>query len=321
MFHVVVSDNMDPAGLALLQVAGDVRLTAPGKMERADLLKAIADADALIIRSGTQVDSELLAAAEKLRIVGRAGVGVDNVDLAAATARGVIVMNAPAANTIATAEHAFALLLSLMRHVPQGHASLAEGQWARKAYTGAELRGKTLGIVGIGRIGREVGTRALAFAMRVVSYDPFMPDDTAREMGFEPVATLETLLAQSDIVTLHALVTPDTINMLNANTLAYMKDDARLVNVARGKLVDESALVAALDSGKLAGAALDVYAQEPPEPGNSLIGHPKVIHTPHLAASTIEAQTLVSTLIVEQVLDALRGQPPREVVNREVLSA
>jgi D-3-phosphoglycerate dehydrogenase len=320
MFHIVVSDSMAEEGLAALR-ADDVRLTAPGKMAREEILEAIVDADALIVRSGTQADRELIERAEALNFIGRAGVGVDNIDLVAATERGVIVMNAPSANTVATAEHAFALMLALMRHVPQGHASLAGGQWERKQYMGFELRGKTLGVVGIGRIGREVGIRAQAFEMQVVSYDPFVPDKTTRKFGFDPVEQLDDLLAQSDVVTLHALVTPETKGMINAESIATMKDGARLVNVARGALVDEGALVAALDSGKLAGAALDVYAQEPPGEGNPLVGHPKVVHTPHLAASTAEAQSLVSILIAEQVLEALRGGEPRDVVNPEVLAA
>lgn len=318
MFHVVVSDPLSEDGLAVLR-ADDVRLTAPGKMSRDEVLEAVADADALVVRSGTQVDRELLERGDTLKVVGRAGVGVDNVDIAAATERDVVVMNAPAANTVSTAEHAFALLLAMARHVPQGQVSLGAGEWARKQYVGTELRGKTLGIVGIGRIGREVGARALAFQMRVLSYDPYVPEDAARDLGFEPLASLDDLLAASDVVTLHALVTPDTRNMVNADTLAKMKDGARLVNVARGALVDEAALAAALDSGKLAGAAIDVYAEEPPPPDHPLIDHPKVIHTPHLAASTHEAQALVGTLIAEQVLDYLRGEEPREVVNRELL--
>jgi D-3-phosphoglycerate dehydrogenase len=308
---------MAEEGLAVLRAA-DVRLTAPGKMDRQAVLDAVGDADALIVRSGTQADRELIERGAALKVIGRAGVGVDNVDVAAATERGIIVMNAPSANTIATAEHTLGLMLALKRHVPEGHASLAAGEWARKRYMGSELRGKTLGVVGIGRVGREVGKRALAFGMRVVSYDPYVPAETALELGFEPVEEPDDLLAQADIVTLHAPVTPETTGMINAGSIAKMKDGARLVNTARGALVDEAALVEALDAGKLAGAALDVYAQEPPE-GSPLIGHPKVVHTPHLAASTREAQALVSQLIAEQVLDALRGGQPCEVINPEVL--
>jgi D-3-phosphoglycerate dehydrogenase len=317
MFHIVVSDPLAEEGLAVLR-ADDVRLTAPGKMDRETVLETIGDADALIVRSGTQADREVIERGEALKIIGRAGVGVDNIDLEAATEHGIIVMNAPSANTNATAEHALALMLALARHVPQGHASLAAGEWARKRYKGFELRGKTLGLIGAGRIGREVGVRALAFGMRVVSFDPYVPAETVRELGFEPVEKLDDLLAEADIVTLHALVTPETTGMINAEAIAKMKDGARLVNVARGALVDEAALAAALDEGKLAGAALDVYAQEPPQ-DNPLVGHPKVVHTPHLAASTAEAQSLVSTLIAEQVLNALRGDQPRDVVNPEVL--
>jgi D-3-phosphoglycerate dehydrogenase len=317
MFHIVVSDPLAEEGLAVLR-ADDVRLTAPGKMDRETLLETIGDADALIVRSGTQADREVIERGDALKIIGRAGVGVDNIDLEAATEHGIIVMNAPSANTNATAEHALALMLALARHVPQGHASLAAGEWARKRYKGFELRGKTLGLIGAGRIGREVGVRALAFGMRVVSFDPYVPAETVRELGFEPVEKLDDLLAEADIVTLHALVTPETTGMINAEAIAKMKDGARLVNVARGALVDEAALAAALDEGKLAGAALDVYAQEPPQ-DNPLVGHPKVVHTPHLAASTAEAQSLVSTLIAEQVLNALRGDQPRDVVNPEVL--
>lgn len=320
MLHVLVSDSLSDDGLAVLRAADDVLLTAPGKMAHSDVLEAIVDADALIVRSATHADRELIERGSALKVIGRAGVGVDNIDLEAATQRGIVVMNAPTANSVSTAEHALTLMLALARHIPAAHASLAAGEWDRKRFVGFELRDKMLGVVGIGRIGCQVGLRALAFGMRVVSYDPYVPPDAARVLGFEPVDSLDDLLAEADIVTLHALVTPETTNLINAATIASMKDGARLVNVARGALVDETALAAALDSGKLAGAALDVYAQEPPE-GSPLVGHPKVVHTPHLAASTHEAQSRVGVLIAEQVLDALRGEPPREVINPDVLDS
>lgn len=286
------------------------------------MLSSISSADALIVRSATRVDAEVINAAPHLKIIGRAGVGVDNVDMAAASERGIVVMNTPDGNTIATAEYAFGLMLALVRHIPSAHTSLASGQWNRKAFMGMELRGKTLGIIGLGRIGRAIARRARAFEMRVIAYDAY---DSAWELaraeaiGAETVA-LDELLRHADIITLHPVLNDDTRNMINKQTLAMMKPGVYLVNAARGALIVEADLAEALKSGHVAGAALDVYREEPPQPGNPLIGLPNVIHTPHLAASTGDAQINVAVDIARQVVDALLHGDYRNVVNPQVLS-
>jgi D-3-phosphoglycerate dehydrogenase len=246
--------------------------------------------------------------------VGRAGIGVDNVDIDAATRHGVIVMNTPGANSIATAEQTLALLLGVSRHTAPAHESLRQGEWKRSSFVGTELSGKTLGVVGFGRIGRLVAARAQAFDMKVIAYDPYVTEETALALDVT-LYDLDDLLAQADYVTLHSAQTPDTIAMINAETISMMKEGAILINVARGKLVDEQALRAALDSGKLRAAAIDVYTSEPPPADHPLIGHPKVLHTPHLGASSTEAQRLVATQIVSQVLNALRGTSFENAIN------
>ncbi|MFZ4828796.1 MAG: hydroxyacid dehydrogenase [Phototrophicaceae bacterium] len=316
-FHVLVPDSVDQSAIDLLTTAEDITVEAVGKMARADLLNKIATTNAIIIRSGVKADAELLNAATELKFIARAGVGVDNVDLAVATERGIVVMNTPDGNTVATAEHTFAILLGLMRHVHTGHQSLVEGRWDRKSFEGNELRGKTLGIVGFGRIGKAVAKRALAFEMNVVTYDPYVMVEMAQEAGVEKV-DLAGLFERSDILTLHTVITEATLNMIDAAAIARMKDGVRIVNAARGALIDEAALADALDSGKVAGAALDVYSVEPPE-NNRLISHPKVLHTPHLAASTEEAQTAVAVEAAEIIIRAARHGIYTNVVNPDVL--
>jgi D-3-phosphoglycerate dehydrogenase len=272
--------------------------------------------DALIIRSGTRPDADVIAAGTKLKVIGRAGIGVDNVDLAAATAHGVRVINTPRANSIATAEQTLTLMLAVSRYTVPAHNSLAAGEWNRSQFVGTELYGKTLGVIGFGYIGRLVAARAQAFGMTVIASDPYVDENVADEMGVE-LLPLDALLGRADVITLHPVVTPETTNMINAETIAQMKDGAIIVNVARGKMIDEQALVDALQSGKLAAAALDVFQKEPPA-GSPLIGLPNVLHTPHLGASSQEAQTRVGVDIVEQVVDALRGTAYRHVVNEVV---
>ncbi len=318
-FHVLVPDNVHPRALQVLAAAGDaLRVTAPGQMTRAELLAAVPEADALIIRSASKVDREVLEAASRLRLIARAGVGVDNVDLPTATARGVIVMNTPDGNTVSTAEHAFGLMLALARHIPQAHASLREGKWDRKSFGGVELRGKVLGVVGFGRIGRAVAKRALAFDMTVVIYDPFVSAEQAAAAGVTPVS-LDELFAQSDFITLHALLTDETREMINRETLAKMKRGVRIIDAARGALINEPDLAEAIRSGQVAGAALDVFAEEPPAPNNPLIGLPGVVHTPHLAASTEDAQTVVAVEAAQLIVDALLRGEYRNVVNPAAL--
>lgn len=318
MYHILVPDNLDKAGLRLLEAAEGVTVQAAAKMSRDEVLAAIPQADALIIRSATKVDRAMLEAAPKLKLIGRAGVGVDNVDLAAATERGVIVMNAPDGNTVATAELAIGLMLALARHIPSADGSLKAGQWERKAYMGVELRGKTLGLVGFGRVGRAVAKRAAAFEMTIIAYDPYVSQEVATPYGVQMV-TLDELYARADFISLHASVTPENYHMINAESIAKMKDGVRIINDSRGALIDEVALAEAIKRGKVAGAALDVYEEEPPKPDNPLIGLAGVIHTPHLGASTYEAQDEVAVQIAQQTLDALFKGEYRNVVNPEVL--
>ena len=314
MYRILVSDKLGQVGLERLEAATDASYDMETGLTPEELIARIPDYDALIVRSGTKVTEPLLAAGTKLKVVGRAGIGIDNIDVRAATARGIIVMNTPQANAIATTEQAMALMLAASRHTVPAHNSLVAGEWKRSHYVGTQLYRKTLGIIGFGRIGRMTATRAQSFGMEVLAFDPYVSEEVALEMGVTLV-DLEDLLAQSDFVSLHTAMTPETEKLLNAKAFNQMKDGAVLINAARGKLIDEEALLAALESGKLAMAALDVYAKEPPGLENPLIGHPKVLHTPHLGASTHEAQRDVAIQIVDQVLDALRGDDFRNAIN------
>lgn len=312
---IVVADKTSERGLALLREPGwDV--VSPAKEA---LAAALADADALVVRSATRVTAALLEHAPRLRVVGRAGVGVDNIDLDAATRRGVLVMNTPGGNAVSVAEHTLALLLALARSVPQLNAAVHAGRWEKSCAAGVELRGKTLGLVGLGRVGSEVARRARALELRVLAFDPYISANVAGEAGAELVP-LDELLARSDFVSLHAALSPATEKLLNRDTIAKMKGGARLINTARGELVDEAALAEALRAGHLAGAAVDVFAAEPPH-GSPLIGLPNVIATPHTAGSTEEAQEEVGTLIAQQVRDFLAEGILRNAVNLPTLSA
>jgi D-3-phosphoglycerate dehydrogenase / 2-oxoglutarate reductase len=313
---VIVADKISERGIDLLkrQPGWNIVLTTK------DTLNAeIADADALIVRSATKVTAELLQNAPRLKVVGRAGVGVDNIDLDAATTRGVLVMSTPGGNAVSVAEHTFALLLALARQVPKLDKAMHEGRWEKSSAAGTEVRGKTLGLIGLGRIGSEVALRAGAFDMRVLGYDPYISEAAAKQVQVELVP-LEKLLAESDFVSLHTGLSPATQNLINASTLAKMKKGARLLNTARGELVDEAALAEALKSGKLAGAALDVFAEEPPK-NSPLLEFPNVIATPHVAGSTKEAQEEVGTQIAVQVKDYLAEGLIRNAVNLPALSA
>ena len=316
-FRILVSDPLSDAGLERLAAAEDTAVFAPDcggqAMSRDALLEALPDHDALIVRSATRVDDEALEAGRRLRVVGRAGVGLDNIDVESATRRGVLVMNTPGANATATAEHTWALLLSLCRRIPAADASVRAGRWERRRYTGIQLHGKTLGVVGLGRVGRLVALRAQGFGMEVLAYDPYLSADAAAELRVELV-DLEQLLAGSDVVTLHVPLTEQTRGFLGTEQLVGMKPGALLVNAARGGLVDEAAVAAALETGRLAGAAFDVFAAEPPA-GSPLLARDDVVLTPHLGASTIEAQRDVSVQIIEQVLAALRDEEYRNAVN------
>ena len=252
-------------------------------------------------------------AAGKLQVVGRAGVGFDNIDIESATGHGVIVVNAPSSNTISAAEHTLAMMLSVARHVPQAHSSLAGGEWNRRKFLGTELRGKTLGVIGLGRIGSEVARRAAAFEMRIIGYDPFVAEEHGRHLGAE-IVSLEAIYEQSDIITLHTPMTDSTRRLIGEPELARMKNGAILVNCARGGLVDEDALHAAIEDGRIGGAALDVFITEPPE-DSPLFRHPNVVVTPHLGASTEEAQSNVAREVAEQMIDVFEGRAPRYAVN------
>jgi len=315
MPKIVVADRISEHGLALLRETGWPIATPTA----ADLVRELADAAGLIVRSATRVNSELLEKAAVLRVVGRAGVGVDNIDVEAATRRGVLVMNTPGGNAVSVAEHTIALLLSLARSVPQLAAATRAGRWEKSGAQGIEVRGKTLGLVGLGRVGGEVARRARALEMRVVACDPFLSEHAAKDAGAELVA-FEELLARADFVSLHTALSPATEKMMNAAALGKMKRGARLINTARGELVDEAALAEALRSGQLAGAALDVFSVEPPR-DSPLLALPNVIATPHVAGSTEEAQEEVGTQIAQQVRDFLAEGTLRNAVNLPALSA
>ncbi|MBN1312293.1 MAG: hypothetical protein JXB30_12820 [Anaerolineae bacterium] len=318
--HVLITDPVPESALDVLRQAKDITFDAPGKMSREEVLASAGKADGMIIRSGVKVDAEVLAAATQLKVVARAGVGVDNVDLAEASERGIAVMNTPDGNTVAAAELAIGLMLALARNVPAAHSSLASGKWDRKAFMGTELRGKTLGLVGFGRIGQAVARRAVAFEMHPLAYDPYLPDaaKVAREVGAELV-DLDTLYAQSDYISLHALVTDETRGMINRESLAKMKQGVRLINVARGALIVPEDLAEAIKSGQVAGVALDVYDPEPPPAGYPLIGLSEVVHVPHLGASTKEAQVSVGVDAAKQIVAALVDGIYKNVVNQDVL--
>jgi D-3-phosphoglycerate dehydrogenase / 2-oxoglutarate reductase len=317
-YHVLVPDNVDQKAIDLLEAAQEITVQASGSMSREQTLAAVPTADALVIRSSTTADAELLGAATKLKAIARAGVGVDNIDVSQATAQGIVVMNTPDGNTISTAEFTFGLMLSLARHIPRSHGYMSEGRWDRKVFKGVELRGKTLGIIGFGRIGRAIAKRALAFEMEVITADPYIAEDVARDFGVSLV-DLDTLYARSDFITLHTVATPETKEMINTESIARMKPGVRLINAARGALIDDEALALALKSGQVGGAAVDVYHDEPPPTEHPLIGLQNVIHTPHLAASTSDAQVNVGIDAAQQIIDGLLRSDWRNVINPDVL--
>ena len=303
MARILIADTLAHDGIDALEGQHEV-IVSIGLSED-ELVEAVADISALVVRSQTRVTPKVIEAAPKLEVIGRAGVGVDNIDLDVATERGVIVVNAPLANTVSAAEHAFGLMLAMARNVPQAVASLKAGEWERSRYQGVELAGHTLGIVGLGRVGTEVATRARAFEMRVIAYDPFVSAERASGLGIEIVG-LEKLLANSDFVSLHTTLYEGTRGLINDEHLALMKPTARIINTARGELVDEQALFDAVESGQIAGAAIDVFSEEPAI-GNVLTTSDRIVATPHLAASTVEAQDRAAVAVAEQVLEVLDG--------------
>jgi D-3-phosphoglycerate dehydrogenase / 2-oxoglutarate reductase len=317
--RILISDEVSDVGLAPLREAGFEVLKQTG-MGPESLKKALADCDGLVVRSETKVTAEIMESAERLRVVGRAGVGVDNIDVPAATTRGIVVMNAPDGNTITTAEHTIALLVSLARNVAQANSSVKAAHWERKRFIGAELRGKTLGIIGLGRIGRAVATRAAALGMKIVAHDPFISVEQTRDVEVE-TAPLDEVLSRADFLTIHTPLTPETRGLINAAAIEKMKRGARIINCARGGLVDEGALYQAIKAGKIAGAALDVFEQEPPPANHPLLQLDEVIATPHLGASTTEAQEAVAITVAEQMRDYLLTGALRGAVNMPVLGA
>lgn len=309
---VLVKEKIADAGVDLLRQSFDVDLGL--EMSDEELAAAIPEYDAILVRSATQLTPELIERAENLKVIGRAGTGVDNVDIAAATRRGIVVANAPESNSVAAAEHTLALMLALCRNVPQAHGSLAGGAWERPRFKGAELYGKTLGVIGFGRIGQLVAKRAQGFEMEVVGFDKFVSAERFRELGVEGAESLGDLLRRADIVTLHVPKTPDTVGLIDADAVAAMRDGARLVNCARGELVDLDAVLAGLESGKLGGAALDVFPAEP-FTEHPLFEREDVVVTPHLGASTTEAQDRAGVVTAEQVIAALSGGVVTNAVN------
>ena len=309
---ILITDPIEQSAIDILTAEGFTVVHRPG-ISPDELKAVIGEYDALIVRSGTTVTADIISRADHLRVIGRAGTGVDNVDVEAATRRGILVMNVPGGNTISTAEHTVALLLALARNIPSAVNSLKEGKWERKRFTGIELYGKTIGIIGLGKVGREVAVRCKAFGMNVIGYDPILATDVATKLGVELVS-LNELYARSDIITVHTPLTDETRGMISDAEIARCKSGVLFVNCARGGIIDEGALLRGLESGKVAGAALDVFSAEPPK-GNPLVAHPRVVATPHLGAATGEAQEKVAVMIARQVADALRDRSIVGAVN------
>lgn len=318
MIKILIADPLHQAGLDHFNGVNDIQVETRLGLTPQELLHAIPEYHGIVVRSETQVTSDVLEAGKLLHVVGRAGVGVDNIDLEAATRLGIAVVNAPTGNTFAAAEHTIALLMALSRNVSQADASLKQGEWRRSQFMGVEVRGKTLGVVGLGRVGSEVARRALGLDMRVLAFDPFVTADRGARLGIE-LASFERILEESDFLTLHTPLTASTNHLVGEKELARMKVGSRLLNVARGGLIDETALLNAIESGKISGAGIDVFSQEPPGQ-NPLIMNPKVIATPHLGASTIEAQAEVALEVASQVVTVLHGKPAQYTVNMPFVS-
>jgi D-3-phosphoglycerate dehydrogenase len=312
-FKILISDPLSDDGLEVFNQAEGMQADVNTGLPEDEICKIIGDYDAIVVRSQTKVTEKIIEAGKKLQIIGRAGVGLDNVDQQAATKKGIVVMNVPGGNTVSTAELSFAMLLALSRNISPAHKSLLEGKWDRKTYKGVEVRGKTLGILGVGRIGSEVAKRSRAFDMKVIAHDPYITEEKAKQGGIE-LRSFEEVLKESDYLTIHTPLNDETRNMISTDQLAMMKDSARIINCARGGIVDEDALKVALDEGTIAGAAFDVYPKEPPE-NRAVIDHDKTVCTPHLGASTAEAQSLVAVDLAHQIVDALTGKGIRNAAN------
>ncbi len=314
MYKVLVTDGISDLGIQKLTEASDVEVVKMGSLKEDELIAVIGEYDALLVRSATRVTDAVLAASSKLKVVGRAGVGVDNIDLDASTKRGVIVINAPDGNTITTCEHTFAMMMALSRHIPQAYRKTVGGEWDRKSFIGVELYGKTLGVLGMGRIGSEVARRAKAFGMDIIGFDPFLTEERAEKMGVK-IGSVDDVVRNADFITVHTPLTAETRHMISRPQFEVMKRGMRIINCARGGIIDEMALLEAINEGIVAGAAFDVFEEEPPRADHPFLGHPKIVVTPHLGASTIEAQENVAIDVSEQVLNILRGEPFKNAVN------
>ncbi|MFC1899006.1 phosphoglycerate dehydrogenase [Chloroflexota bacterium] len=315
--RILVADPISNEGIEMLQSCANVDVKL--KLKPEELISIIADYDGLVVRSQTQVTTEIIKAGVKLQVIGRAGVGIDNIDVEEATQRGIVVVNAPTGNTISAAEHTVALMLSLARNIPQANASLKSGEWRRGDFMGTEVRDKTLGIIGLGNVGSEVARRARAFEMRLIAYDPFVSTDYAQNLQVE-LCSLEQLLKEADFITLHLPLTASTRTLIGVKELALVKPMVRIINTARGGLIDEEALVKAINEKRVSGAAIDVFVKEPTTE-SILFGVDNIITTPHLGASTAEAQVLAAKDIARQIIDIAQGQPARYAVNAPFISA
>ncbi|MBU4077561.1 MAG: phosphoglycerate dehydrogenase [Euryarchaeota archaeon] len=314
---VLVSDPIADQGIEILK--NDVDVDIATGLEPSDLIKRIGNYEALIVRSETQVTKEVINAGKKLKIIGRAGVGVDNIDVNAATERGIIVVNAPEGNTISAAEHTIAMMMSMSRNIPQANASLKSKKWDRKKFMGVEVRGKMLGVVGLGRIGSEVAKRALGMEMIILAYDPFISAERAKDLGVE-LTTVEDIVRRADYITVHTPLTKETKDLISTKEFAIMRKGVRLINCARGGIINEEALAKAVKDGIVGGAAIDVFTKEPPFE-NPLIELDQVIMTPHLGASTEEAQINVAVTVAEQIVNALKGLPVKNAINMPYVKA
>ena len=309
--RVLVSDNLSEEGIIKLREFADVDVLLD--LSKDELKARIADYDALVVRSGTKATKEIVEAGTRLKVIGRAGVGVDNIDVETATERGILVVNAPSANTVSAAEHTIGMLLSLSRNIPAANGSMKSGKWERKKYMGVEVNGKVLGVIGLGRVGNEVAKMAKGLGMRIVAYDPFISQDKARKLGIA-LSSFTDVISVADFITMHTPLVKDTHHLIGKEAFAQMKEGVRVINCARGGILDEAALAAAIRSGKVAGAALDVFENEPPKT-SELLELGEVIMTPHLGASTKEAQKAAAVTIAEEVITALQNKPVRNALN------
>ncbi len=321
MYRVLVTDNLSPAGIEVLKQFDEIEVVQRQKMSPEEVREALQEVDAVIVRSATKLTADVLKGQPRLKAIARAGVGVDNIDLEAATREGIVVMNTPSGNTVSTAEHTIALMLAMSRNIAPAHASMVAGRWDRKKFMGTQLADKVLGIIGLGRIGQAVAKRARGLEMRVLGYDPYMSEERAADHGVELYRDLDEMLAECDYVTVHTPLNDETRGLINAERLKRMKKGVRIINCARGGIIDEDALADALESGHVAGAAIDVWSQEPPPPDHRLLKLPNVLATPHLGASTGEAQELVAREAAELIAAYLLRREVRQAINMAPITA